>query len=57
LSREGVKSCFTADSGTPISEVLDFMRGNGFAVEEMHGDMFDGYTFRRDMPESFVKTV
>lgn len=43
--------------GMGMSEFLDFMRGNGFAVEEMHGDMFDGYTFRRDMPESFVKTV
>lgn len=40
-----------------MSEFLDFMRGNGFAVEEMHGDMFDGYEFRRDMPESFVRLV
>lgn len=50
----GCELCF---GGMGMSEFLDFMRGNGFAVEEMHGDMFDGYTFRRDMPESFVKTV
>lgn len=50
----GYELCF---GGMGMSEFLDFMRGNGFAVEEMHGDMFDGYTFRRDMPESFVKTV
>ena len=43
--------------GMGMGEFLDFMRGNGFAVEEMHGDMFDGYMFRRDMPESFVKLV
>ena len=50
----GYELCF---GGMGMSEFLQFMRGNGFAVEEMHGDMFDGYTFRRDMPESFVKTV
>ena len=50
----GYELCF---GGMGMSEFLQFMRGNGFAVEEMHGDMFDGYMFRRDMPESFVKTV
>lgn len=50
----GYELCF---GGMGMSEFLQFMRGNGFAVEGMHGNMFDGYTFRRDMPESFVKTV
>lgn len=50
----GYELCF---GGMGMSEFLQFMRGNGFAVAEMHGAMFDGYMFRRDMPESFVKLV
>lgn len=43
--------------GMGMSELKSLLEQNGFSCTEMHGDAFDGYEFRRDMPESFVKLV
>lgn len=43
--------------GMGMGELKSLLEQNGFTCAEMHGDSFDGYEFRRDMPESFVKLV
>ncbi|WP_202569101.1 hypothetical protein [Bifidobacterium longum] len=43
--------------GMGMSELKSLLEQNGFVCSEMHGDAFDGYEFRRDMPESFVRLV
>lgn len=43
--------------GMGMGELKSLLEQNGFACVEMHGDAFDGYEFRCDMPESFVRLV
>lgn len=50
----GYALCF---GGMGMGELKSLLEQNGFACSEMHGDAFDGYEFRRDMPESFVRLV